>query len=185
MKNIFELLKKGNLLISKNFKWYSIFAGILGIIAGMYMLTRPASSLASMAIFFAIVFLFDGIAEIVKYFSKEKELRTGWELFHGLITVLLALSLFSSSLFNLAMFIPYISTIWVLFAGISRTMLSFTFRKMDKKIGNLMLTLGILGLIAGAVMLSHPIMTGLFVAYTIGFIFIYNGVSAIIFALKK
>lgn len=171
--------------MNKNFKWCSIFAGILGIIAGIYMILRPASSLASLAIYFAFVFLFDGIAEIVKYFSKESVFKSGWVLFHGIITVLLAICLFSGTFFNLIMFIPYIFTIWVLFSGISKIMLAFTARKIDKKIGNLLLILGILGIIAGAVMMAHPIMTGLLVAYTIGFIFIYNGVTAIIFAAKN
>lgn len=170
--------------MNKSFKWWSIFAGIISIIAGGYMISRPASSLASLAYFFAFVFMFSGIAEIVKYFSKDG-IKSGWVLFHGIVTLLLAVCLLSGSYLNLVLFIPYIFTIWVLFSGISKIMISFAARKIDKKTGNLMLFLGIIGIIAGFTMLSHPIMTGILVAYIVGFIFIYNGVSSLILAFKN
>lgn len=170
--------------MSKSFKWWSIFAGVISIIAGVYMMTNPAASLASLTLFFAFVFLFNGIAEIIKYFSKDS-VKSGWVLFHGIITVLLSLCLFSGTVLDLIMFIPYIFAIWVMFSGISKLMLSFVVRKEEKKAGNLMLTLGILGIIASIIMLGHPLMTGIFVAYTIAFIFIYNGVTALILAFKN
>lgn len=169
--------------MSKSFKWWSIFAGIISIFAGFYMLTRPAASLASLAWFFAFILLFNGVAEIVKYFSKDS-VKSGWVLLHGIVTLLLSLCLLSGNFLNLVMFIPYIFAIWVLFSGISKIMISFVARKEEKKAGNMLLFLGILGIIAGIIMLSHPLMTGIMVAYTIGFIFIYNGISSLILAFK-
>ena len=40
--------------------------------------------------------------------------------------------------------------------------------------------IGILGIIAGLVMMAHPLMTGFLISYTIAFVFIYQGIVAIV-----
>ena len=169
--------------MSKKLSWLSILAGVLSILAGFYLMANPALSLLSFTFLFTIIFLVSGISEIIKYFSSDE--KRGWDLFNGVITVLLSIWLFSGTFFEKVTFIPFIFAFWALFTGISKTILSFQVKKVDKKLGNTLLWTGILGIIAGIIMMGHPLMTGVFVTYTVAFIFIYQGIVAIVLYFKS
>lgn len=164
--------------MSKQLKWFLLLAGILSLIVGFNIFANQALSLASMTLIFALVFAVQGISEIVNYFKAE--VKNGWNLFGGVVTLLLALALFSGSFIEIVTFVPFIIAFWALTNAITKTMVGFTVRKADKSVGNSLIFLGVLGIIAGLIMLAHPLMTGLFVSYTIGFIFVYQGIVAIV-----
>ena len=82
--------------MSKIGKWLLLIAGIFAVFAGFNMLAHPATTLASMTFLFALVFAVQGISEIVQYFKSEE--KHGWNLFGGIVTLILALSLFSVAL---------------------------------------------------------------------------------------
>lgn len=164
--------------MSKNWKWLSLLAGIFAIFAGFRMLVNPAISLASMTFLFALVFAVQGISEIVQYFKSEE--KHGWNLFGGIVTLILALTLFSGSFIEMVTFVPFIISFWALTNGITKLLVGFKVRKADKSIGTPLVWMGILGIIAGLIMMGHPLMTGLFVSYTIAFVFIYQGIAAIV-----
>ena len=72
--------------MSKKLSWLSIVAGVLSILAGFYLMANPALSLLSFAILFALIFMVNGISDIIKYFSADE--KSGWDLFTGVMTVL-------------------------------------------------------------------------------------------------
>lgn len=164
--------------MSKNWKWLLLLAGVFAIFAGCRMLVNPAISLASMTFIFAIVFAVQGISEIVQYFKAEE--KHGWNLFGGIVTLILAFALFSGSFIEMVTFVPFIISLWALTNGITKTIVGFKVRKTDKSVGTPLVWLGILGIVAGLIMMGHPLMTGLFISYTIAFVFIYQGVVAIV-----
>ena len=145
--------------MSKKLSWLSIVAGVLSILAGFYLMANPALSLLSFAFLFALIFLVNGISEIIKYFSADE--KSGWDLFNGVMTVLLSIWLFSGTFFEKVTFIPFIFAFWALFTGVSKTIMSFEVKKVDKKLGSTLLWTGILGIIAGIIMMGHPLMTEL------------------------
>lgn len=67
-------LKKGETEMSKNWKWLLLLAGIFSVFAGFQMLANPAISLASMTFLFALVFVVQGISEIVNYLKQKKSM---------------------------------------------------------------------------------------------------------------
>jgi hypothetical protein len=73
-------------IMSKKLSWLSIVAGVLSILAGFYLMANPALSLLSFAILFALIFMVNGISDIIKYFSADE--KSGWDLFTGVMTVL-------------------------------------------------------------------------------------------------
>lgn len=164
--------------MSKNWKWLLLLAGIFSVFAGFQMMVNPAISLASMTFLFALVFAVQGISEIVNYFKVEE--KHSWNLFGGIITLILALALFSGSFIELVTFVPFIISFWALSNGITKTIVGLKVRKADKSVGTPLVWLGILGIIAGLIMMAHPLMTGLFIGYNIAFVFIYQGVVAIV-----
>ena len=165
--------------MSKKLSWLSILAGVLSILAGFYLMANPALILRSFTFLFALIFMVNGISDIIKYFSADE--KSGWDLFTGVMTVLLSIWLFSGTV----TFIPFIFAFWALFTGISKTIMSFEVKKVDKKLGSTLLWTGILGIIAGIIMMGHPLMTGIFVTYTIAFVFIYQGIVSIILYFKS
>ncbi|HEL1653634.1 TPA: DUF308 domain-containing protein [Streptococcus suis] len=164
--------------MSKNWKWLLLLAGIFSVFAGFQMLVNPAISLASMTFLFALVFAVQGISEIVNYFKAEE--KHGWNLFGGIVTLILSLALFSGSFIELVTFVPFIISFWALTNGITKTIVGLKVRKADKSVGTPLVWLGILGIIAGLIMMAHPLMTGLFISYTIAFVFIYQGLVAVV-----
>lgn len=162
----------------KNWQWLLLLRFFLSVFVGFQMMVNPAISLASMTFLFAIVFAVQGIFEIVNYFKIGE--KSGWNLFGGIVTLTLALALFSGSFIEMVAFVPLIISFWALTNGIAKTIVGFKVREVEGTIGSTLVWLGILGIIAGLITLAHPLMTGLFISYTIAFIFIYQGIVAIV-----
>ena len=125
-----------------------------------------------------MLFRSQGISEIVQYFKSEE--KHGWNLFGGIVTLILALTLFSGSFIEMVTFVPFIISLWALTNGITKTIVGFKVRKTDKSVGTPLVWMGILGIVAGLIMMGHPLMTGLYISYTIAFVFIYQGIVAIV-----
>lgn len=172
--------------MKKNLNWINIVSGVLSIVLGIYMLSNPAVGLVSLALMFAFIFLVHGISDVVDYFGSEGE-RSVFRLVSGILTIILAIWLFSGTFWDIAMFIPYMIAFWVLFGGISKAIWGGASLKSDKSFGSALLLLGILAVIAGIVMMMHPIMTGLLAVYTAALIMLYQGISSFVlfFKLRK
>ena len=169
--------------MSKNISWVTLVSGILSIVSGLYVLANPALSLASFAFFFSIVFMINGIGEMISYFTGED--KKVWNLVNGILTVLLSFWLFSGTFLEKVAFIPYIFAIWAIFNGITKIVLGLELKKVDKKAGNLAFWLGILGLVAGIILLGNPFMALIYAVYMISFALIFHGISNSVLYFKR
>ena len=70
--------------------WGTII-GLLAVGAGLVMVFRPGVGLASLTMILAVYFLVDGISEIIAAFKIKPDLGWGWELFNGLVALLLGI----------------------------------------------------------------------------------------------
>jgi len=65
--------------------------GALTLVAGVYMMSRPAGALVAVAVFLAMYFAVTGIVEVI-YALRVKPLQGwGWLLFGGIVSVLLGI----------------------------------------------------------------------------------------------
>jgi len=64
--------------------------GILYMVGGIYLLMHPALALASYTIVLGVVFLVEGLLQIIAFFGIRALPGSGWMLFDGIVTVLLA-----------------------------------------------------------------------------------------------
>lgn len=172
--------------MKKNLNWLHIVSGVLSIVLGIYMFTNPAAGLLSLALLLACIFLINGISDVIDYFGNKGN-KSVFRLIGGVLTIILAVWLFSGTFWDIAMFIPYMIAFWVLFGGISKAIWGGANFKSDKSFGSALLLLGILAILAGIVMMMHPIMTGFFVVYTAALIMIYQGIISFVlfFKLRK
>lgn len=164
--------------MEKGWKWFLFLSGVLSIVVGLFMFSNPAASLASMTLFFAVSLGVHGITEIIHYVqAKQKHM---WALVNGIIIVVLSLVLLSSNFIEMLTFIPFVFSLWALSNGITKTIIAYQVRREDRTEGNQLLVWGIIGILAGIMMMGHPLMTGVVVTYMIATVFVYQGIVAIV-----
>lgn len=166
----------------KRYSWLLIVVGILSLLAGFWILGHPGMALAGLGTMVALFFLVDGISHVVQYFTNEW--KSGWSLFNGIITALLAIMLLTDGFGARTLFMATMIAFWVLLSGITRLMMSFDVKKLDRAAGSTLMWTGILGIFAGSLMMMTPLFTALMVSYMIGFTFIYQGISSIVLYFK-
>ena len=67
--------------------------GILMTIAGLYMMSQPVAGLASITLILVVYLVVAGLLEVVAAFQIRPAKGWGWELFNGIVTLLLGLML--------------------------------------------------------------------------------------------
>lgn len=65
--------------------------GILYIIGGIYFLMHPVHALAAFTLVLGVIFMIEGVLQIIAFFGIRALPGSGWMLFDGIVTVLLAL----------------------------------------------------------------------------------------------
>jgi len=72
-----------------SFVW-RLLIGAIYIVGGFYLAFNPGLALASLTLAMALMFFFEGVLETVAFFQLRELPGSGWVLFDGLITLLLA-----------------------------------------------------------------------------------------------
>lgn len=78
--------------VSRGFGGYlwRTLVGIVYIIGGIWLIRHPILGLVSFTFVLGIIFLIEGVLSIISFFPLRNNAGSGWLLFDGLITVLLA-----------------------------------------------------------------------------------------------
>jgi len=69
---------------------WPVVCGVIYVAGGIYFVTHPLVGLGALTILLAAVLLAEALFEFVGYLRTPKELRSGWILVNGVVTVLLA-----------------------------------------------------------------------------------------------
>ena len=104
--------------------------GIVYIIGGIWLLMHPVLSLASFTLVLGIVFLMEGVFAIISFFPVRGASGSGWLLFDGIITVLLALLILAHWPSSAAWAIATIVGVNLLISGITRLMALLAVRRV-------------------------------------------------------
>ena len=169
-------------------KWLLLITGILVTILGISMLFTPFANIMSLAILIGIVMLLSGISELLSFFVIDREYRSGWILASGFISLMFGVwLLFGKGLQNLAIMIPFVFAGWVIAAGVTRAIGSFSLKAAGVKNWGWMLVLGILNALMGALLMYSPWLSALLISNLIAFAFISHGINSIadFFSLNK
>ncbi len=121
----------------RNWGW-GIFVGVLGILAGLVVLSRPlASAILTqlfLVYFLGITAIVSGITSIVTGYRLRKEIRGEWSMFFGgLIWAIFGVLLLTSPLMS-AVVLIWIAGIFSIVAGIIMIILGFRLRSLAKGI---------------------------------------------------
>jgi uncharacterized membrane protein HdeD (DUF308 family) len=114
------------------FVW-ELLIGILYVFIGVYLLMQPLAGLASLTLALAIYLFLEAILEFVLGFRLRPLPGSGWLLFDGIVTLILAVMIWRTWPSATAWAIGTLVGIGMLFSGISRLMISMAARSATSK----------------------------------------------------
>jgi uncharacterized membrane protein HdeD (DUF308 family) len=109
--------------------WEILLAVVYGLV-GFYILANPGVGLASLTLVIAAFLFVESILEFALSYQLRGQTGTGWFLFDGIVTLILALLIWASWPSSSAWAIGTLVGVSMLFSGIARVMLTSTVRKM-------------------------------------------------------
>lgn len=115
------------------FLW-ELLVGILYIFIGVYLLIHPLAGLVSLTIALAIYLLLEAVLEFVLGFTLRPLPGTGWLIFDGIITLILAVMIWRTWPSSTSWIIGTLVGISMLFSGTTRLMLSLAARSITSKL---------------------------------------------------
>jgi len=115
------------------FVWEVLIAILYGFI-GVYLLVHPVRGLESLTLALAIYLLLEAILEFVLGFTLRPLPGSGWLVFDGIITLILAVMIWRTWPSSTGFVIGMLVGISMLFSGASRLMLSLAARSVTSKL---------------------------------------------------
>jgi uncharacterized membrane protein HdeD (DUF308 family) len=125
------------------FAWYTRTTGgvvwelLLGILygfIGVYLLMHPIGGLATLTLVLAIYLFAEGILELLLSFQLRPLPGSGWLIFDGIITLILAVLIWRTWPSSTEWAIGTLVGVSMLFSGISRLMLSMAAHRVVTKL---------------------------------------------------
>jgi uncharacterized membrane protein HdeD (DUF308 family) len=110
------------------FIWQLLLAIIYGI-AGVVLLWNPLAGLVTLTLILGIFLLIESILEFALYFNVRRTVRAGWILFDAIVTLVLAILIWSQWPTSSVWVLGTLMGISLIFSGISRLMLSSAMRR--------------------------------------------------------
>ena len=109
---------------------WEILVGIVYGAIGLYLVSSPVGGLASLTLAIAVYLLIEGVLEFALSFQFRPAPGSGWLLVDGIITLVLAVMIWSTWPSSALWVIGTIVGISMFFSGITRLMLSLAVRRI-------------------------------------------------------
>jgi uncharacterized membrane protein HdeD (DUF308 family) len=109
---------------------WEILLGILYGAIGFYILTQPGIGLASLTLALAFYLFIEGVLEFILSFQLRPAAGSGWLLFDGIVTVILAALIMSNWPSSSVWVLGTLVGISMFFSGLTRLMASFAVRRV-------------------------------------------------------
>lgn len=164
--------------------WLFLVLGVLLIIGGIYVLTTPAESYVTLAIFFSVLIFVNGIFDVVFAISNHKIIQGwGWHLAGGVLEIVLGVVLMSHPGISMAT-LPLILGFWLIYGATSTISGAFDLKSYQIKGWGWPMALGILLLIFGFIVIADPVFGSGSVLMFTSLAIISYGVSYVIFGIQ-
>ena len=113
---------------------WEVLVGIAYACVGAYLLFRPVLGLASLTMALAVYLFAESILEFIMAIRLRPQRGTGWLLFHGFITLILAVMIWRTWPSSTAWVLGTLVGFSMLFSGFSRLMISLAARKLIARV---------------------------------------------------
>jgi uncharacterized membrane protein HdeD (DUF308 family) len=149
--------------------WLFVLVGVLSVVAGVIILFKPSSSLATLAVIAGIFLLVDGIIELIAAFMRRTENR-GLVALVGVLTAVIGVLLIRHPISGVTA-VALLIGIWLIAMGVIRLVTAFD--EPQHRVWHALA--GALELIAGIVIVANPNIGYATLAILVGIGFILNG----------
>lgn len=160
--------------------WLILILGLVSLVVGIIVLIRPFTAVNVAAIIFGIWLLVSGIFQLVQAFNSRLEtMARVLNAITGVIGIILGIICFESVENRIALLILFIGIWWIL-RGIMQIIIGAT----RTEGGGIDIFLGIVGLIAGVIVLVWPIGSLAVLTLVVGVWLIVLGIFEVIAAFR-
>ncbi len=96
----------------------------------MYLILHPVLGVASLTLVIAVLFLIEGILDVILFFNMRSMRGAFWVLVDGIVTLLLGLIIYLQWPSSAVWAIGVLVGVSMIISGVTRVMLSLSVRKM-------------------------------------------------------
>jgi uncharacterized membrane protein HdeD (DUF308 family) len=114
--------------------FWELLVGLLYVSIGVYLLIHPLAGLASLTLALGIYLFLEAILEFIMGFSLRPLPGSGWLLFDGVVTLILAVLIWRTWPYSSAWVLGTLVGISILFSGVSRLMISMAARGVSSNL---------------------------------------------------
>jgi uncharacterized membrane protein HdeD (DUF308 family) len=114
---------------------WELLLSVVYILVGGYLLMNLTAGLASLTLALAIYLLVEGLLELILSFRLRPMVGSGWLLFDGIVTMILAVMIWTVWPSSTTWAIGILLGISMLFSGMARLMLSLAARRLVTALG--------------------------------------------------
>ena len=155
----------GDMLAAFGRSWWMILLwGVVTVLAGLLTIAWPGRTIVVVAILIGIQFLVSGILRLISAFAFEGEGHRAWDVLVGLASVVVGILCLKDVFQTIAALSLIVGILWVV-QGISEFFAGVAGLSMHR---GLTILMGILGFVAGVVVLTYPITSVLALAWVLG-----------------
>lgn len=166
--------------MKKNSKIWLGVTGILLIAVGVLCFVDPGATLLSMAVLIGCFTLAAGISRLVFTLRTQRFLpNSGTRMLSALLQIIVGLIFLGNSIW-LAISLPIIFAVWVMFEGIVLLIQSFDYKKFGFTYWWVIMLLGIGGAVLGCLGLYHLDASGITLTWLFGLGLILIGVAYLV-----
>jgi uncharacterized membrane protein HdeD (DUF308 family) len=115
--------------------WWSLLSAVLGIVAGIVLISSPVSGAISLTLVLIVFFVIEGVASIMFALEHKRELsgRWGWMLASGIVDLVLAAIIFAGLPLSAAWAIGLLVGINLVFGGSALVAMALHARSPDSR----------------------------------------------------
>ena len=171
--------------LSKQLWGLLVAEGVVAILAGLALLLWPGASLVILIVLFGVFVLIWGIVELVKSLLSMGKVGTWWlSLIFSLLVIGLGVFLLRNVDITIAVFILLIGFTFVA-RGLMDILIGFFGKEKEVRENRMLFfIMGIIGVVAGIVVFSQPVASGLVFIWVVGLYAILQGALTLAYALK-
>ncbi|MER0123312.1 HdeD family acid-resistance protein [Streptococcus sp. ZJ93] len=165
-------------------KVIAVVTGILYVYLGIYLIFNPLLNLASLSWMLAVAIFMGAVFSLYVYFSIPRELREPIFLWRGILELLFGVYLLAYGYITLPIVLPTVLAVWLLSMSVIGFIRSYRLRILAPRISNRLVWSSLAGLSMGLILLFHPLLASVFVAYLLAISLLYQGILYFVESIK-